>query len=352
MTALAGILQARIAATGPITMAQYMAECLLHPEHGYYSTRDPFGVAGDFTTAPEISQMFGEMIGLCLAQSWLDQGAPAAFTLAEIGPGRGTLMADILRATKAVPGFHAAASLLLVEASPVLRDLQRKTLAAYEVQWADELDALPDQPLWLVANEFIDALPVRQFQRDTGGWREVQVALKGGELSLGLSAAAPIALLEHRLSDTSPGDIVEVCPAAAPVAEQVGAVIRDHGGAALFIDYGGWHSVGDTVQALRAHKMEDILTSPGDADLTAHVDFETLALAAPCAHSTLTGQGVFLERLGITARAQSLASKLSGAALENHIAAHRRLTHPDEMGSLFKTLALYPDAGPPPPGFE
>jgi NADH dehydrogenase [ubiquinone] 1 alpha subcomplex assembly factor 7 len=352
MTALAGILQARIAATGPITMAQYMAECLLHPEHGYYSTRDPFGVAGDFTTAPEISQMFGEMIGLCLAQSWLDQGAPAAFTLAEIGPGRGTLMADILRATKAVPGFHAAASLLLVEASPVLRDVQRKTLAAYEVQWADELSALPDQPLWLVANEFIDALPVRQFQRDAHGWREVQVALKGGELSLGLSAAAPIALLQHRLADTRPGDIIEVCPAAGPVAEQVGAVIRDHGGAALFIDYGGWHSVGDTVQALRAHKMEDILASPGEADLTAHVDFETLALAAPCAHSKLTGQGVFLERLGITARAQCLATKLSSPALESHIAAHRRLTHPDEMGSLFKTLALYPDAGPPPPGFE
>jgi NADH dehydrogenase [ubiquinone] 1 alpha subcomplex assembly factor 7 len=352
VTALAGILQARIAATGPVTMAQYMAECLLHPEHGYYSTRDPFGATGDFTTAPEISQMFGEMIGLCLAQSWIDQGAPAAFTLAETGPGRGTLMADILRATKAVPEFHAAATLLLIEASPVLRDVQRQTLAEYKVEWAEELSALPAQPLWLVANEFIDALPVRQFQRDVSGWREVQVGLKDGELSLGLSAAAPIALLEHRLRDTRPGDIVEYCPAAAPVAEQVGAVICDHGGVALFIDYGGWHALGDTVQALRAHKMEDVLASPGEADLTAHVDFEPLALAAPCAHSILTTQGVFLERLGITARAQSLAAKLSGAALESHIAAHRRLTHPDEMGSLFKTLALYPDGGLPPPGFE
>ncbi|MGC9368788.1 MAG: class I SAM-dependent methyltransferase [Paracoccaceae bacterium] len=352
MTPLAEILARRIAKTGPISVAEYMAECLLHPEHGYYATRDPFGAAGDFTTAPEISQMFGEMVGLWLAQVWMDQGAPAPFTLAEPGPGRGTLMADILRATRAVPGFADAARVHLVEASPALRAVQRATLKGHDVTWCDSVAELPDRPLFLVANEFFDALPIRQFQRDAKGWRERQVAVIGGKLAFGLSAPAPIAALDPRLEDTRPGDIVETCAQAAPVIAEIAARVEAHGGAALIFDYGGWHSLGDTLQALRAHEFDEPLAHPGEADLTAHVDFEALAAAAPGLTALpLTPQGVFLERLGITARAQALAEKLSGPALEAHIAAHRRLTHPQEMGTLFKTLALMPQNAPTPPGF-
>jgi NADH dehydrogenase [ubiquinone] 1 alpha subcomplex assembly factor 7 len=185
MTALADILLARIAATGPMRLAEYMAECLLHPLHGYYATRDPFGAAGDFTTSPEISQMFGELLGLCLAQTWLDQGAPAPFTLAELGPGRGTLMADVLRATKGVPGFHAGLQVVLVEASAHLQGVQRATLG--DVRWVDDVQGLPDQPLFLLANEFFDALPIRQFTRVDAGWAETVVGSVDGHLALGIS---------------------------------------------------------------------------------------------------------------------------------------------------------------------
>ena len=194
MTALADLLKRRIAATGPITIADYMSDCLMHPRHGYYSTRDPFGAGGDFTTAPEISQMFGELVGLALAQCWRDQGAPRPFVLAELGPGRGTCMADMLRAAAAaVPGFAGAAQVHLVETSPVLREAQRATLRGHAVTWHDNALALPEAPLFLVANEFFDALPIRQFARDADGWRERMVALDGDRLNLGLSAAAPLA---------------------------------------------------------------------------------------------------------------------------------------------------------------
>ncbi|MGB8623764.1 MAG: SAM-dependent methyltransferase [Paracoccaceae bacterium] len=352
MTALGDILARRIAAAGPMTLADFMAECLMNPEHGYYATRDPFGRRGDFTTAPEISQMFGEMLGLFLARVWMDQGRPAPFTMAELGPGRGTLMADMLRATKGVPGFHAAANPHLVETSAALREVQRRTLDGYQPRWTDEVDSLPDAPLFLVANEFFDALPIRQFQRDPKGWRERQVGLRDGRLVMGLSDPAPIAALDHRLADTRPGDVVEVCPGAASVVDLVASRIAANGGVALIIDYGGWRSLGDTFQALADHCPVDPLDSPGEADLTAHVDFESLARAAHgVAHTPMVPQGVFLERLGITARAQALAAKLDGAALESHIAAHRRLTHPQEMGTLFKTLALCPEGASQLPGF-
>ena len=351
MTPLARILARRIAGTGPIPVSEFMAECLLHPEHGYYATRDPFGAGGDFTTAPEISQMFGEMLGLWLAQVWQDQGAPGAFVLAEPGPGRGTLMADMLRATRAVSGFHDAAQVHLVEASPTLRDVQRERLAGHAVTWHDSVADLPEGPLFVVANEFFDALPIRQFTRDAAGWRERQVALIDGALAFGLSAPAPIAALDHRLEDTAPGDVVETCPLAAPLMAEIARRIAAHGGAALVVDYGDWRSRGDTLQALRGHAFDDPLAHPGEADLTAHVDFEALAEAAKGlrAHE-MTTQGVFLERLGITARAQALAARLEGPALEAHVAAHRRLTHPREMGTLFKTLALTSPDHPTPPG--
>lgn len=351
MTALAERLKARIGRTGPMTLADYMAECLMHPDHGYYATRDPFGADGDFITAPEISQMFGELIGLCLAQTWMDQGSPAKITLAELGPGRGTLMADILRATKSVPGFHAAASVHLVEASATLRDIQAKTLP--DATWHDDVSTLPDAPLFLVANEFFDALPIRQFVRDGNSWRERMVGVENDTLTIGLSAPAPLGLLEHRLSDTKDGDLVEHCAALPAIISRISEVIGTYGGGGVIIDYGDWASLGDTLQALRAHAPQAPLDSPGDADLTAHVDFAEIARASTgCAFSRVTPQGVFLERLGITQRAQALAARLSDDALNTHIAAHRRLTHPDEMGTLFKVIGLYPNNANPPPGLS
>jgi SAM-dependent MidA family methyltransferase len=343
---------ARIAVGGPISVADYMADCLLHPTLGYYTTKDPLGASGDFTTAPEISQMFGELIGLSLAQSWLDQGAPSPFTLAELGPGRGTLMADILRATKGVNGFHAAATVHLVEASPVLRQSQASLLEAHNPTWHDTVSTLPDAPLFLVANEFFDALPVRQFVRDGTGWRERQVGEQDGALMFGLGPKSPQPALKHRMNDTTDGDLIEDCPSFAPILADISTRIETQGGSALIIDYGDWRSLGDTLQALQDHATVDPLAAPGQADLTTHVDFEAICSAISCAHSRVTPQGVFLERLGITQRAQTLAKSLSDSALEQHIAAHQRLTHPTEMGNLFKVVGLYPTGQTPPPGLE
>jgi SAM-dependent MidA family methyltransferase len=350
-TALGEIILAQIDADGPMTLADYMALCLMHPKHGYYATRDPLGTAGDFTTAPEISQMFGELIGLSLAQAWLDQAAPAPFALAELGPGRGTLMADILRATRGVPGFHAAAQVHLVETSPTLRSVQAKTLEGYAPKWHTGVEALPDIPLLLAANEFFDALPIRQARRDGPAWRELMVSRDGPRLIPALSAPTLLPMLGHRLGDTADGDIVEFCDAGTRIAAHVGTQIARNGGAALIVDYGDWRSLGDTFQAMRAHAAADPYVGPGAADLTAHVDFEALALAvAPAQHTHLTAQGVFLERLGIAQRAQKLADALGGEARSAHVAAHRRLTHPAEMGTLFKVMGLYPKGAAPPPG--
>ncbi|WP_299970412.1 SAM-dependent methyltransferase [uncultured Roseobacter sp.] len=349
---LRDLLIARIAATGPISLADYMAECLLHPEHGYYTTRMPFGAKGDFITAPEVSQMFGELLGLCLAQSWQDQGAPARFTLADLGPGRGTLMADMLRATRRVPGFHAAAEIVLIEASDKLAEQQRELLSEYPVRYLRDVAALPDQALFVTANEFFDALPIRQFTRDVTHWRETQVGLKDGALTFGQGPALPQPALEQRFAHTAPGEVVEIAAAAGPILHELGSRIAAHGGAGLIIDYGDWQSRGDTFQALRGHAPTDPLADPGHADLTAHVDFEALAEAAPCQYTRLTPQGVFLERLGLTQRAQKLAAQLSGDALTAHIAAHRRLTHPAEMGNLFKVMGLFAIGSGPPPGLD
>jgi SAM-dependent MidA family methyltransferase len=349
MTALARLLAERIRETGPITVADYMAECLLHPVHGYYTTRDPFGSGGDFTTAPEISQMFGELLGLALAQAWLDRGSPAPFTLAELGPGRGTLMADILRATKGVPGFHAAAQVVLVEASPHLRKVQAVTLSGHAPYWFDRVEDMPEAPLFLVANEFLDALPIRQFLRGPDGWQERLVGLRNDTFVFGLSAPLPEVPDTVAFRDAPDAALVEDClPARLTVAETTRRIAR-HGGVAYWIDYGGWRSQGDTLQALRQHAFDDPLAHPGEADLTAHVDFEPLAVLAPA--YAFDTQGAFLTRLGIDARAERLAQNLTGTALESHWAAHRRLTHPEEMGSLFKVLAVTSVDAPPPPGF-
>jgi SAM-dependent MidA family methyltransferase len=351
MTPLGEILAARIAAAGPMSLADYMAECLLHPEHGYYTSRTPFGAAGDFTTAPEISQMFGELLGLCLAQHWLDAGSPAPFTLAELGPGRGTLMADVLRATRAVPGFHAGMDLVLLEASPALRARQGQALAGHSPRWIGTVHDLPEQPLYLLANEFFDALPIRQFQRDPQGWCERLVGLRDGRLTFGLSAPQVRPELTARFGADAPGTLVEICPLADLHIETVARRLQRHGGLALIADYGGWRSKGDTLQALKDHAFTDPLAEPGRADLTAHVDFEALTLHGPALAHAYREQGAVLRALGIDARAERLAARLTGEALTSHLAAHRRLTDPAEMGSLFKLLALYRADTPPPPGF-
>ena len=348
-------LRARIAAEGPMTVADYMAECLLNPRHGYYATRDPFGAAGDFTTAPEVSQVFGELIGLCLARAWLDgaAGREGPARLVELGPGRGTLMADALRAARAAPGFLGAVSVHLVEASPVLREVQARTLAGHAPVWHDRLEDVPEGPLLLVANEFFDALPVRQFVREGAGWRERMVGDDGTALAFGLAPPTVPPFLAHRSADTAEGEMVEWRPAVPPSVAEIERRIAAHGGAALLIDYGSWGSRGDTLQAVRGHSFADPLEAPGETDLTAHVDFQAIARAAPgLAVSGLTGQGAFLERLGATARAQALARGLGGEALAAAVAAHRRLTHPDEMGTLFKVLGLTARGAPPLAGLD
>ncbi|MBP1805704.1 class I SAM-dependent methyltransferase [Rubellimicrobium aerolatum] len=350
MTPLARLLAERIAATGPLTLADYMAECLLHPVHGYYATRDPLGAAGDFTTAPEISQMFGECLGLCLAQSWLDQGAPRGVVLAELGPGRGTLMADALRATRGVPGFHDALTVHLVEASPTLRAEQAKRVQGAQLH--DTVADLPEGPLFLLANEFLDALPIRQFVRAGDGWSERVIGLRDGRLAWGLRHLGPVPALAHRHADTAEGDVVELCPALPGIVAEIGRRIAAHAGAAVFVDYGGWHLTGDTFQAVARHAYADPLEAPGEADLTAHVDFEAVAQAAAPARTTaMVAQGELLERLGIGPRAERLARGLAGDRLDSHLAALRRLTLPSEMGTLFKAVALHPPSVPPPPGF-
>ncbi len=349
MTPIEALLRRQIKATGPVTLAEYMALCLSHPEHGYYITRDPLGKAGDFTTAPEISQMFGELLGLALAQAWVEQGSPSPFILAELGPGSGQLMSDALRAASRAPGFTDAAQLWLVETSPVLRAEQATRLP--QPNWTDSIDDLPDGPLFLIANEFFDALPIRQYRLENDRWRETVVGLEDDQLTLGLRS------LPEALEAAPDSAIRERCPSGAAFAGAIAARIVDHGGAALIVDYGydrPTDTGADTFQAVREHAYVDPLSHPGTADLTAHVDFGALSDAATgmgAATSKLITQGDLLARLGIGARAASLA-RAAPHQTELVEAALKRLTDADEMGSLFKALAIYPVGAPPPPGFE
>ncbi|MDB6177878.1 SAM-dependent methyltransferase [Paracoccus sp. Z330] len=343
MTALADMIVQRIRATGPMTIADYMELCLMHPRHGYYATRDPFGRDGDFVTAPEMSQIFGEMCGLALAQAWLDQGAPSPFTLSELGPGRGTLMNDMRRAIQAAPGARDAAQIALVERSPYLRQRQRETLGP--VLHVDDVTQLPEQPLFLVANEFFDALPIRQFQRVETGWAERVIGLDDAGLRFGLAPAVDLP------RSGNIGDVIEDCAAATAIMTTLARRIARHGGAAIIIDYGGWNGVGDTFQAVRGHRPENPLANPGDADLTAHVDFAPLAAAAFRAGVQVSRpihQGDWLLSLGAEARAR----KLEAAGDRGAMSALARLTHADEMGHLFKAMAIWPKGAPAVPGFD
>jgi SAM-dependent MidA family methyltransferase len=342
-----------IAADLPLTVERVMALSNAH----YYAARDPFGATGDFVTAPEISQMFGEIVGVWAMQVWSDMGRPAPFALVELGPGRGTLMADLWRAARSQPAFRAAAEIHLVETSPVLRAAQAAALPDAAPHWHDDLATVPDLPAIIVANEFFDALPIRQFVRVPDGWRERGVGRAGaGRYRFVLGAEDWSEAIPAPLRRAWPGSIVETAPAATAVAATIGHRLASAGGAALIVDYGhAMPGAGDTLQAVRAHRFVDPLAHLGAADLTAHVDFTALAAAATGAGATacaIVDQRTLLQNLGIELRAATLKRAASPAGREAIDAAAARLTDPAAtgMGALFKVLALTGPGQPVPPG--
>jgi len=360
MSELARLIARMIAETGPLPLPQYMALALGHPRFGYYMTRDPLGARGDFITSPEISQMFGELVGLWIAQSWLEQGSPNRIALAELGPGRGTLMQDALRALKNLPGFLDAAEIHFVETSPALRKAQESRVPA--AKWHDSIDSMPRLPLFLIANEFFDALPVAQFEKTARGWCERHVTLAHGATIeapcfVPILSPQPLNLPDMpHLSAAPIGSVAESTPAALAIAEILGERIAKDGGATLIVDYGHAQSgFGDTFQAMRAHGFANPYENPGEADLTAHVDFAALADAARKGGAEVHGpveQGHFLRGLGIEARAARLqlnASKEMGETIAGQL---ERLTSGNGMGTLFKVLALTPPGASKPAGFE
>ena len=324
MTPLERALRERIAAEGPITVETYMEACNTY----YYATRDPLGARGDFTTAPEISQMFGEMIGAALADCWRRAGKPDEAIYVELGPGRGTLAADALRVLRSA-GF--AGKVHLVETSPILRDMQRQALP--DARWHEAIDELPAKPLLLVANEFLDALPIRQHV--AGMERRVLVAAGG-------------------LAFDRDGEVIESSPARDEAVSAIATCLAAKGGVGLFIDYGHERSAaGDTLQAVRRHGYAPVLADPGEQDLTSHVDFEAVADAAKTSGASVTEvvmQGEWLLRLGIEARAQGL-SRAHPERADEVRSALDRLTGREQMGQLFKVLAIHSPDWPVPAGF-
>ena len=324
MTPLERALRERIKAEGPITVEAFMEACNAY----YYATRDPLGAHGDFTTAPEISQMFGEMVGAALADSWKRAGAPADVAYVELGPGRGTLAVDALRVLRSA-GFSGEVH--LVESSPILREAQKSAVSG--AHWHETIDALPDGPLLLVANEFLDALPVRQFV-DTV---ERRIVLAAGGLAFDRD-----------------GTVVERSPARESAVASVARRLTEQGGVALFVDYGHERSApGESLQSVRGHRFAPVLDGPGEQDLTAHVDFEALASAARRAGAAVTqavNQGQWLTRLGIEARAEALVQSNPDRSDEVGSALHR-LTAADQMGELFKVIAVHSPDWPIPAGF-
>lgn len=341
-----------IEANGPLPLAEYMHLCLADPADGYYARVSEIGARGDFVTAPEVSQMFGEMIGVWCVAMWRALGSPARFVLAEAGPGNGTLMADLLRAVQNFDGFSDAAEIRLIETSQSLQSRQQALLAPLHprLAWVNELSALPPGPLIFIANEFLDALPVRQYVKSAGLWRERCVGFDSDALCwrLGARLAPPSALPAGDEAEPD-GAVFEHAPARESFVAALAGRLAGDGGGALLIDYGHAASgFGDTFQAVRNHRFADPLEMPGEADLTSHVDFAAIvraALAQGVAVSPVTSQGEFLSAMGMAERARALA-RADPVAEPRIGAAAARLLSPDAMGSLFKVLALY---GPPPP---
>lgn len=359
MNALEREIRALIETQGPISVSRYMALCLAHPEYGYYVTRDPFGAGGDFTTAPEISQMFGELIGIWCAEVWRLMGAPARIVLVEAGPGRGTLMKDALRAAKVLPGFLDAVELHLIETSPLLQERQREMLHGVvpSIAWHGEANTLPDDaPLLAIGNEFIDALPVDQFEKKAGRWHERKVGL-GIDFAFGLDAALLPDFeksLPDRLTPAPDGAVFER-RALGPVTGILSR-IEKNGGAALFVDYGHAESgFGDTLQAVRGHDYAEPLETPGETDLTAQVDFEALAALANKNVRAIgpVSQREFLGQLGIEARADILRRNAKDEMRAEITISLERLIGPAPgMGEMFKALAFAHKDLPPLPGFD
>lgn len=345
---LGALIATQIRANGPISIAEYMKLCLSHPRHGYYRRGAAIGAGGDFITAPEISQVFGELIGFFIVNLWQQLRQPPSFTLLELGPGRGVLMDDALRAAGRAPGFLDALHLQLFESNADLRAEQQARLGKYLPYWAPQIDAVGDGPLFVIANEFFDALPVRRFVRTSTGWHEQQVGLRDGHLAFGLSPAPT--------ADFGPADegaVREISPSAGDVMGRLGRVIAAQGGAILAIDYGDeGPQLGETLQAVRGHSYADPLDAPGETDISAHVDFSVLRKAAMDAGlkvAPLANQGDFLRRLGAVERADALAVANPSQA-ETVNASVQRLIAPQQMGTLFKVLCAY-GSGLKPVGF-
>jgi len=357
MTPLGERIASLIETSGPISVAQYMALCLFDPQAGYYMTREPFGRGGDFITAPEVSQMFGELIGVWSAGAWHALGRPDPFILCEIGPGRGTLMRDLLRVTSRVaPDLLRAARVAMMEASPRLTEAQRIMLAASPVPiaWHTRLDEIAPGPLVVIANELFDAIPVRQYVKIGGAFRERLVGLgTGGEFTFvaGAGSIDPSFLPEGG-REAPEGAIFEAAPGREAMMAEIASRIAARRGAALLIDYG--HLVpgfGDTLQAIRRHRPEEVFASPGEADLTSHVDFAALSAAARAAgcRTAVKTQGRFLLEMGLLERAGRLGAGKSASAQDAIRADVERLAGPGGMGELFKVLCVSDAATEVPP---
>jgi SAM-dependent MidA family methyltransferase len=344
-------IRCRISGAGPMPVAEYMRLCLTHPQFGFYTTRDPFGRDGDFTTAPEISQMFGELVGLWAASVWRQMGSPNNVRLVELGPGRGTMMLDMLRAAQVVPAFRAAVVVHLVEISALLERQQRQTLGGLDVPmlWHRSLDDVPDGPLIVIANEFFDALPVYQAVKQADGWHERLVGIDADDSFAFVRAPVPIPRFAETLPDVvrnAPDDAIYEWRSQQLMFEIGGRIVRE-GGAALAIDYGYADSEwGETLQAVVRHTFADPLKMPGLVDLTAHVDFRALALAADSIGADVQGpvtQRDFLLRLGIERRAESLKVKADAeqaAAIDSAVTRLLDVDTAGGMGRLFKAMAL------------
>ncbi len=352
MNRLAARIAGLIRAAGPMSIADYMAICLFDPDDGYYTTRDPFGAGGDFVTAPEVSQMFGELVAVWLAQAWQALGEPSPVTIAEIGPGRGTLMKDLVRTLHRVaPELAATAAFALVEASPRLGAVQRETLrgSGGTFAWHATLDTVPDAPLLVVGNEIFDAVPFRHFVRTGGRWLERAVGLDADDVfRFGIGAARLADEARPSAAGLAPeGSIFEVAPAREAIMESVAARIAGSGGAGLFFDYGHLApGLGDTFQAVRRHRPEGVFDNPGEADLTSHVDFAALAAVArrQGLRADALTQGEFLLAMGLLERAGRLGKDADAATRDGIAADVERLAGPNEMGQLFKVLAVAPRA--------
>ncbi len=345
MTALADIIRDRMHAQGSISVAEYMELALAHPEHGYYRKQDPLGARGDFITAPEICQIFGEMIGIWAAQMWMQMGG-GPISLVELGPGRGTLMADALRATKKAPDFHDSITIHMVETSPTLAHAQYLRLRDEHprVEWLDSIEQLPDSPSIIIANEFFDALPIKQFVMTDDGVRERRVTWNDEQKEFTFTQG-PAGLQLAKSGQTIPtGTVMEQCPAARNIMRTLATRLKDHGGALLNIDYGYLGDAHhDTLQALKAHQFWPVLKEPGEADLTAHVDFSTLmgiARDSGLHVAPLVNQGEWLVRMGAQLRLEQLLKHASATQRDPLITGLQRLISPQAMGELFKVMAV------------